>query len=382
MKGIDIIEAFGGIDAELIADAKRHGRAVPRWLKWSAVAACLCCAAGLMVLSLGHMLQGPQSVNEVPNAVAPGETGAPVESGIGGAEEDTSAFGEKQFFEVFWELDQESMQDYLTEHPEALENGWQGIDINESGLDRSGTGIQTVYGDEVLAIDAASGVTLIRVERSGARGVLAICKDTSRLSLCAAETLGDSGQTVGDICQDNQGLLAITGSAFVDADGAGNGGTLSGLMVCGGITYGSQLGGSYKRLELRNDNRMYVVDSATPVDGDTRDACEFMPAVIVDGEIMDSDWNSPNPRAVLGQSDRLETMMVVTEGRLPDSIGCGVGEIAEVLKQYGCVQAMNLDGGTSAIMYYKGQYVTRCSNTELPEGRTLPSAWVYGGAAS
>ena len=41
------------------------------------------------------------------------------------------------------------------------------------------------------------------------------------------------------------------------------------------------------------------------------------------------------------------------------------------------MQAMNLDGGTSAIMWYDGEYVIQCSNEALPEGRTLPNAFVY-----
>ena len=76
---------------------------------------------------------------------------------------------------------------------------------------------------------------------------------------------------------------------------------------------------------------------------------------------------------------RLETMMVVVEGRLSDSLGCGVEDIGEKMLEYGCVQALNLDGGTSAMMYYKGESIIRCSNQALPDGRTLPTAWVYGG---
>ena len=283
------------------------------------------------------------------------------------------------FFELFWELDRDSVKDYMEEHPEALENGWAGIDINESGLDDEGTEMKTIYGDQVLAINAAEGIMLARVYLSSnqSRGVLAICKDTSRLSLCAADTLGIIGQTAGRICDANDGILAITGSAFIDIDGAGNGGEISGLAVCDGETYGTRLSGTAKRLELRDDNKMYIVDSDSEVGEGTRDACEFQPAVIIDGEVMSSEWNSPNPRAVLGQTSRLETMMVVVEGRLSDSLGCGVEDIAEKMLEYGCVQALNLDGGTSAIMYYEGEYITRCSNTALPGGRTLPTAWVY-----
>lgn len=48
--------------------------------------------------------------------------------------------------------------------------------------------------------------------------------------------------------------------------------------------------------------------------------CEFAPALIVDGKNVaeDSSWNTPQPRAVIGQSDRLESMMVVVEGRMTD----------------------------------------------------------------
>lgn len=286
---------------------------------------------------------------------------------------------EETFFELFWELDRDSVEAYMDEHPEELENGWAGVDINESGLNDSGTTMKTIYGDQVLAINAKEGVMLARVYLSAnqSRGVLAICKNTSRLSLCPADTLGTIGQTAGRICDANDGILAISGSAFVDIDGGGNGGEISGLAVCSGDVYGSRLGGSYKRLELRDDNKMYIVDSYSDLGSGTRDASEFMPAVIIDGEVMRSDWNSPNPRVVIGQSRRLETVMVVVEGRLSDSLGCGVEDIANKMLDYGCVQAMNLDGGTSAIMYYDGQYVTRCSNQNLPGGRTLPTAWVY-----
>lgn len=286
---------------------------------------------------------------------------------------------EDVFFGIFWELDRSSFMAYLDEHPSALDNGWYGIDINEAGLDDSGTDIETIHGDQVLAVNARDGIVLIRVwlSENQSRGILAICKDTSRLSLCPADTLGVIGQTAGRICEANGGVLAITGSAFIDPEGVGNGGEISGLAVCSGEVFGSRLMEDSKRLELRTDNRMYIMDSASELGEGTRDACEFQPAMIIDGTIMDTTWNGLEPRAVLGQSEKLETMMVIVEGRYADSLGCGVEYVAAKMRQYGCVQAMNLDGGTSAIMYYEGEYVTRCSNPDLPGGRTLPTAWVY-----
>ena len=69
--------------------------------------------------------------------------------------------------------------------------------------------------------------------------------------------------------------------------------------------------------------------------------------------------------------------MLVIEGRFLDSMGCPVIECVDIMMRHNCLTAMNLDGGTSAIMWYDGEYVTRCSNTALPYGRTLPNAWVY-----
>lgn len=51
-----------------------------------------------------------------------------------GASQEEQGISSDDFYEMFWEIDRDSMQAYLDEHPEALWNGWTGIDINESGL--------------------------------------------------------------------------------------------------------------------------------------------------------------------------------------------------------------------------------------------------------
>lgn len=56
MRGIDIIEAMGEIDPELIRDAKMQARPVPLWLKGLATAACFVCITGITLLSLGRLL--------------------------------------------------------------------------------------------------------------------------------------------------------------------------------------------------------------------------------------------------------------------------------------------------------------------------------------
>ncbi len=289
---------------------------------------------------------------------------------------------EEAFYELFWELDRNSMEAYLRQHPEALENGWENLYINEAGLDDEGTSIQTTMGERVLAIDVPNQILLVRVSGSGYRGVLAVAKDPSRLSVQNSAYLGSAGQYAGTIAEAHGGVLAMTASSFIDEEGVGNGGILAGYAMADGESRGVHMGWSYKRLELREDNYVYIVDAQSEVHPETTDAVEFTPAIIVDGQQLNTEgWNSLNPRAVIGQSDRGEILMLVVEGRLLDSLGISVAECGEILLEHNCMQAMNLDGGTSAILWYDGEYVTRCSNPDCPEGRQLPNAFVYAGAA-
>ena len=295
--------------------------------------------------------------------------------------ESVEVSGEEDFYKLFWELDRESMEAFLGAHPEALENGWAELCINEAGLSDEGTDIRTTMGEQVLAVDVPNRVLLLRVSGSGYRGVLAVAKDPSRLSVENSAYLGERGQTAGEIARAHNGVLAMTASAFIDEGGVGNGGALNGYAMSNGVGQGDHLGWSYKRMELREDNCFYIVDASAPVDPAATDAVEFTPALIVDGERLNTwGWDSLNPRAVMGQSDRGEILMLVIEGRLIDSLGVSVEECSTILERHGCMQAMNLDGGTSAILWYDGEPVTRCSNQALPEGRNLPNAFVYARA--
>ena len=296
--------------------------------------------------------------------------------------EDPEEVAEAAFYELFHEIDRDSMDAYLLAHPEALENGWANLYINEAGIDDSGTEIRTIYDEQVLAIDVANKILLIRVKGDGFIGVLAVAKDPALLSVRPSSKLWTTGETAGVIAQANNGVLSMTGSGFIDPDGGGNGGELAGYAMYNGVEDGyAHMGAGYKRLEIHEDNLFYIKDATASVGAGTTDAVEFGPALIIDGEILvdaNCGYTGIHPRACIGQSDKYEVLMLVIEGRMPlRSMGTDVIVCAEILKQHGCMQAMNLDGGTSANMWYDGEYVTKCSNQALPEGRPLPTAFVY-----
>ena len=289
--------------------------------------------------------------------------------------------GAETFFDIFGEIDPVTMLDYLDANPEVMDNGWAGINIDKAGLDQNGTTIYTTNGDQVLAVNAVDGILLIRVKGNSWRGILAIMKDPSRVGMCWSAGIGSYGQTVKQIAERNGAILGVSGSGFIDPDGTGNGGTLAGYAMCGGNARGYHAGGGFKRLELRSDDRFYITDAYLPTNDDTTDAVEFTPALIVDGNVIVTeytDWNGQQPRTVLGQGLNGDIMFLDIEGRgAGGSLGLSTYICANILYDYGCVQSMNLDGGSSSIMYYNGRSITLCSNSSLTDGRYLPNAWLY-----
>ena len=331
-------------------------------------------------------LSGVGHNSERPKPTDPGATVEPTEPSSTEPVDPHSDAAQEAFYETFWELNRTSFEEYLDDHPDVLQNGWDAIYINEAGLDDEGTSIYTSMGEQVLAIDAKNKVLLIRVagskEGNGYQGVLAVAKDPAQLRCGPSAGIGSYGQTLGELVERNDGVLGIVGSGFIDPNGNGSGGIVAGYVMCSGTSYGTHdLRAGTKRLELTQDNKLYVIDSFEPVASDVTDAVEFAPALIVDGELMVSGfsgWGGVHPRAAIGQSERGEILMLVIEGRMVGrSIGTDIEECAEILKRHKCYTAMNLDGGTSAVMWYDGEYVTKCSNTSIAS-RLLPNAWVYG----
>lgn len=285
------------------------------------------------------------------------------------------------FYDVFDEIDKQSLESYLKAHPEDKKKSLMELDINEAGLDDEGTTIKTKQGDQVLAINAKKGVLLVRVKGSNYQGVLAILKNPEDIRCCIAEHIGSYGEFLEDFVPRCNGIIGVNASGFYDANGVGSGGVVDGYTMCNGKEYGQHTAYGRKRMEFRTDDKMYIVDADTKISANARDAVEFTPALIIDGEALideQSGFRSIQPRTVVAQARDGDVMLLVIEGRLPGrSLGIGLPDCTEILLGYDAYQAMNMDGGTSSVMWYDGEYITKCSNPEI-RCRYLPNAWIYG----
>ena len=64
-----------------------------------------------------------------------------------------------------------------------------------------------------------------------------------------------------------------------------------------------------------------------------------------------------NPRSAIGYTEEGNLILVAVDGREGSSVGMTLMQLARFMKSIGCVQAMNLDGGGSTVMYVNGKVV-------------------------
>ena len=64
-----------------------------------------------------------------------------------------------------------------------------------------------------------------------------------------------------------------------------------------------------------------------------------------------------NPRTAVGITADKNLVLVTVDGREESSVGMTLTELASFMKEIGCVEAMNLDGGGSSVMYVDGNIV-------------------------
>lgn len=66
-----------------------------------------------------------------------------------------------------------------------------------------------------------------------------------------------------------------------------------------------------------------------------------------------------NPRTAIGYTKDNDLILITADGREGHSVGLTLVELANFMKSLGCVDAINLDGGGSTVMYVNGAIVNK-----------------------
>lgn len=80
-----------------------------------------------------------------------------------------------------------------------------------------------------------------------------------------------------------------------------------------------------------------------------------------------------NPRTAIGYTKNNEFIMMTIDGREQSSVGMTLAETAQLMHEFGCIWAMNLDGGGSSVMLVKDKIV---NNPSIKGGIAVSNALV------
>jgi exopolysaccharide biosynthesis protein len=186
-------------------------------------------------------------------------------------------------------------------------------------------------------------------------------------------------QTTSEMAEDNAAILAINGDFY----GFSN----DGAVVRNGVFY--REGKDADALVVGSDGMMRCMNEAELADADIDSAWQiwsFGPPLIESGGIVVDEGDevsgrsSPsNPRTAIGQAGALHYVMLVSDGRTEENAGLSLTQLAEVMKEYGCETAYNLDGGGSSCMVFRGKVLNEPTTGKRKTGEREVSDIVYIG---
>lgn len=249
--------------------------------------------------------------------------------------------------------------------------------MRQSGIDTGDNDI----GNAPLAIkpNEDDRLELINIETSRFKGKLLKIYNPKRVKMVTTKDLFKAGEKTSDIAKRVGAVAAINGGGFDDPNGKGNGGFPQGITIHEGkILTGKNIDYPMSIIGIDKDG-LLVIGKYTPyqlMQNKVMEAVTFGPQIIKNGKSLvrgNGGWGIA-PRTIIGQTSDGTILMLVIDGRQISSVGATLKDVAEIMLDYGAVNAANLDGGSSTTMFYKGKVINSpCS----PFGeRYVPTAFV------
>ena len=233
------------------------------------------------------------------------------------------------------------------------------------------------HGNEVLINDIEQGIVVLKVKTSNYVGRLVLIDDPSRVYIAATDYKNSRGEFICDYLEKEDAVIGMNASGFHDPGGTSVGGVVTAQCMSQGEYWG-YYSSNYITVGFDKDDRLVVGEFSDWDEHNMRDAFQYHPALIINGEKViegSSGWGL-QPRSVIGQAENGVVMFFVVDGRqVGYSLGATMGDCADVLEEYGAVNAGACDGGSSSVLAYEGEILNEPS-TNMPTGRYLPNAWV------
>lgn len=216
-------------------------------------------------------------------------------------------------------------------------------------------------------------------ENSRYQGYYIVINDPKRVKIGLSSKLEVEGETTSEIAEHNGAIAAINGGAFVDkttVDWTGTGAYPDGLVMSEGKVVWDSTSGEKTELFGITKKGVFIVGKYCLGELQklgVQEALSFGPVLMVNGRKSKIEVDGGfAPRTAIGQRKDGAIIMLVLDGKNIKRFGATYTEVQEIMNKLGAVNAINLDGGKSTTMYYKGNIIN--SPTNSMGERTIPTA--------
>ncbi len=240
---------------------------------------------------------------------------------------------------------------------------------------------ESIYEEQILKREEGNDLyKIVRIEEKSYNGFLLVVYDPSRISLASSRIT--SGQSLVDIANENDAIVAVNASGFSYQNGWNM--IPTGTVIRNGKvdsvgkrnTHGGGLIGFTKNHVL-----MLTTESSTNAIKQGMDnAVTFGPFLIVNGKSANVKGNGGwgvNPRTAIAQRKDGIVLFLVIDGRGGNgSSGISIKDMITLLEKYGAYNAANLDGGGSSTLVEKGIILNDPKGFNYVGDRFLPNGWI------
>ena len=205
-----------------------------------------------------------------------------------------------------------------------------------------------------------------------------IINDPSRVKLATTYPWKEYGVELEKLVNQNNAVAGVNGGLYLST--GNKGGQPLGVVVANGeIQYNKPAGYAglhligfdesniLRVLSLEGKTQAQIeelikaekIRDAVTFHEESSDANNHFVKLIINGEErkVDGQGSGANPRTAIGQRVDGTVLLLVTDGRgASGHLGATAADLIKIMKEYGAVNAANLDGGSSSSMYYNGKY--------------------------
>lgn len=244
--------------------------------------------------------------------------------------------------------------------------------ILNSGIENTGSGQEKLSNININNYND-NNIERFELKSSKFKGYMLVIKNPLRVKVGYTNKLTKQGERTSDIAKDHNAIAAINGGGFMDKSDSGSKWTGTGayptgfVFSSGQVVYqdvsdiepldvmaldsqGKMIVGSYNINDLK---KLQVSEAIT-----------FGPPLIINGKatFKGDGGQGITARTAIGQREDGSILLLVVDGRRINMPGATLHDIQKIMLDYNAYNAINLDGGSSSTMYYKGSIINNPCN--------------------